>query len=89
MPENDWGRPGPAEPPEYYYLPCPECEGEFPPDSKHIREGCDAFPEGLSDLPDPTDEMPEGWLSVTPELEQEMTEFYEQRDRLPDPYEDN
>lgn len=83
MPENDYGRPGPAEHPAYYYVSCPECEGEFPPDSEHFHgESC---PD--QDWPtDPMDEMPEGWLSVTPELEQEMTEFYERldEDRLED-----
>ncbi len=89
---NDYGRPGPAEPPEYYYIPCPYCEVEFDPKSGHPFDGCmsritfeDGDPVELSDLSDPMDEMPESWLSPTPELEQEMTEWFEQADRLPDP----
>lgn len=67
--------------PEYWYDTCEGCYGEFPESSSHWNRECQELP----DPPDPMDEMPESWLSPTPELEQEMTEWFEQADRLPDP----
>jgi hypothetical protein len=85
MAENDYGRPGPAEHPAYYYLPCVYCDGEFPPDSGHDCHEEELLAQ-LSGVSDPMEQMPEGWLGMTPELEQEMTEFYERldEDRLED-----
>jgi len=75
----------PLDPPEYWYVTCDGCDGEFPENSPHWDRDC----QELSDPPDPMDEMPESWLSPTPELEQEMTEWFEQADRLPDPDHNN
>lgn len=89
MPENDYGRPGPAEPPEYWYVTCPRCDGDFPPDSAHIHEDdCKNWDRDDPGPQDPHEFVPEGWMWLTPELADEMTEFYEQQDEQQDQQQD-